>query len=608
MKKILLTSLLLMLFVSLNAQRKTVSVIEDIKNSGNYFYALGAVANSKVKAEDNALEGLYDNIYENSRFSLVKIDTDDQDEYVTNLMLSLDVETIKKMLPVAGNEDGYSYFAYVHKKDFDSICDRRAAVMRRYAERARSNEDEQKMVEALKNYYWAMLLCVAHPRGATLQLDVDGEMVLAYNYLHERATEVLGLFDFAVAKDNPGEFNDEGLAVILNVRSFAEPVSGLKIDYYNGVDDYCAEKVSNGKAQLQLATSDIDEIDITIEYDFQYELISHPEVKYVMDNIDNVILTENVTRKIELKKYLRYFKNYKDVALGTMTEQKSLDEKEEELLSMMQEIEAAFRTKNYKSVSKYFTREAFDMLDTLTNNAKISVVGNQRYEFITLDNTTICRDIDLKFQFRNYVSFIRELVFRFDNEKKLITSLSFRLDSESENDIMNKGRWSTECRYTLLNFMEDYQTAYALKRYDYLESIFSNDALIIVGHVLKRTVLPDHVTLNLSEEEVRLIELDKKSYFNNLSRVFESQEYIDIRFAETDFTRQMNSLSADKSGGEDIFGVRLLQEYNSTTYGDTGYLFLMVDLRDHKRPVIHVRAWQPDKVDMKKLIGLKDLR
>lgn len=276
---------------------------------------------------------------------------------------------------------------------------------------------------------------------------------------------------------------------------------------------------------------------------------------------------------------------------------------------MMQEIESAFRLKNYLSVKKYFTKEAYDMLDTLVRNAKISVVGNQQYEFITLENrVTLCRDIDLKFQFKNYVSFIRELVFRFDNDKKLITSLSFRLDSDAENDIMKKGRWSEECRYTLLNFMEDYQTAYALKRYDYLESIFSDDALIIVGHVLRRTVLPDQMTLNLSEEEVKKERKDKKTYFEDLSRVFASQEYIDIKFTETDFTRQLNSLDANKTGGEDIFGVRLLQEYNSANYGDTGYLFLMVDLRDQERPVIHVRAWQPDKVDINKLIGLKDLK
>ena len=196
---------------------------------------------------------------------------------------------------------------------------------------------------------------------------------------------------------------------------------------------------------------------------------------------------------------------------------------------------------------------------------------------------------------------------RYDENKKLISSLSFRLESDAEKDIMTKGRWSKDCRYALINFMEDYQTAYALKRYDYLESIFSNDALIIVGHVLKRTELPDQKQWNLSENDVRTMEYDKDTYFKNLSNVFNAQDYIDIRFADTDFSRQMVSDDASKTGGEDIFGVRLLQEYNSSTYGDTGYLFLMVDLRDQKRPIIHVRAWQPDKLDIKHLLGLKDL-
>ena len=69
----------------------------------------------------------------------------------------------------------------------------------------------------------------------------------------------------------------------------------------------------------------------------------------------------------------------------------------------------------------------------------------------------------------------------------------------------------------------------------------------------------------------------------------------------------MVSSDEESGDGEDIFGVRLLQEYHSTTYGDIGYLFLMVDLRDTQRPVIHVRAWQPDKVDLNKLVTLKDL-
>ena len=65
--------------------------------------------------------------------------------------------------------------------------------------------------------------------------------------------------------------------------------------------------------------------------------------------------------------------------------------------------------------------------------------------------------------------------------------------------------------------------------------------------------------------------------------------------------------SEEDKKGEDIFGVQLLQKYNSTSYGDEGYLFLMVDLRDKSRPVIHVRAWQSEKTELKDLVGLKDV-
>ena len=140
-----------------------------------------------------------------------------------------------------------------------------------------------------------------------------------------------------------------------------------------------------------------------------------------------------------------------------------------------------------------------------------------------------------------------------------------------------------------------------MKRLDYLESIYSDDALIIVGHVVKRTVVPDKPQFNLSENEVRLMKYDKERYFQNLTRTFKSQEYINLRFAETDFTR------ARTTSDREVYGVRLLQEYYSTTYGDIGYLFLLVDLTDEK-PVIHVRAWQPDEVDLDKLMGIKDLR
>ena len=39
------------------------------------------------------------------------------------------------------------------------------------------------------------------------------------------------------------------------------------------------------------------------------------------------------------------------------------------------------------------------------------------------------------------------------------------------------------------------------------------------------------------------------------------------------------------------------QEYNSTTYADKGYLFLLVDMTDHDAPQIKIRTWQPNEVE-----------
>lgn len=46
------------------------------------------------------------------------------------------------------------------------------------------------------------------------------------------------------------------------------------------------------------------------------------------------------------------------------------------------------------------------------------------------------------------------------------------------------------------------------------------------------------------------------------------------------------------------FGVRLRQEWKSSTYSDEGYLFLLWEFpEDGRDPIIHVRTWQPEYVN-----------
>ena len=139
--------------------------------------------------------------------------------------------------------------------------------------------------------------------------------------------------------------------------------------------------------------------------------------------------------------------------------------------------------------------------------------------------------------------------------------------------------------------LENYKTAYALKRLDYIRSIFDDNAVIVTGKVVTRL---DNEAYNDGQayNNNRFVELTRQSkeqYMRNLERCFESNEYINIRFANNDIIRTNN-----EAAGE-TYGIQIKQDYYSSNYGDTGYLFLMVDLNDPKKPIIKVRAWQPER-------------
>ena len=80
----------------------------------------------------------------------------------------------------------------------------------------------------------------------------------------------------------------------------------------------------------------------------------------------------------------------------------------------------------------------------------------------------------------------------------------------------------------------------------------------------------------------------KDEYIARLGRVFNANEFINIRFTDNDIQWQENA------DGE-VFSIQVAQDYCSSSYADKGYLFLMVDMTDHASPQIKIRTWQPDK-------------
>lgn len=142
-----------------------------------------------------------------------------------------------------------------------------------------------------------------------------------------------------------------------------------------------------------------------------------------------------------------------------------------------------------------------------------------------------------------------------------------------------------------MNFLENYQTAYALKRLDYISSIFDDDAVIITGtvtHVPARKVgTGDMQGMVFAHDIIKYNRHTKDTYLKHLKNSFASKEFINIRFAS-------NEVRKLGKGGE-LYAIQISQEYYSSNYGDKGYLFLMVDINDPEKPIIKVRTWQPEK-------------
>lgn len=139
-----------------------------------------------------------------------------------------------------------------------------------------------------------------------------------------------------------------------------------------------------------------------------------------------------------------------------------------------------------------------------------------------------------------------------------------------------------ENRQMILNYVEHLRTSYTTKDIDFLEQLFSEHALIVVGTVVRTS---QKETGYLSPAQVIYNVKSKRQYLDRLKQVFQANRTIDLQFSDFHIMRHPTL--------KGIYGVSLRQAYRSDLYSDDGYLFLLWDFRDETAPKIHVRTWQP---------------
>jgi hypothetical protein len=134
----------------------------------------------------------------------------------------------------------------------------------------------------------------------------------------------------------------------------------------------------------------------------------------------------------------------------------------------------------------------------------------------------------------------------------------------------------------LVTFMENYKTAFSMKNWDYIESIFAEDAVIITGRKVIRTGETSETYVN-KIKDYELIKQTKSQYISLLTNT--KKEWINIKFGNT---------KVEKSSQNKMYAITLLQDYDSSHGDHNGYLFLLIDANDSKQPLIRIQTWQPE--------------
>lgn len=176
------------------------------------------------------------------------------------------------------------------------------------------------------------------------------------------------------------------------------------------------------------------------------------------------------------------------------------------------------------------------------------------------------------------------------NSSGVITSFHMVISQNLYSKVMKSNNTVKDLRrrQMILDYVEQFRTAYNTKDLNFLNQIFSDDALIITGRVItprKRSLEAGSMIQNPRIEYTRQ---SKQEYLTKLKGIFARNKRIRVMF--DDIKVVMHPTDAD------WYGVTLRQGYSTDNYHDDGYLFLLWDFSDENAPVIHVRTWQPEKI------------
>lgn len=583
--------------------------IDEIKKNSNYIWGEGN-GTTMSDAEGEALRQMSVQISVSVYNSSYDEESNDNSVQKAVLQSVSSAKFTNVQMRVLEEEPNAKVFCFMPRSEVKKMFEKRANHIANMVDAGKTAESRMMIDEALRNYYWALVLAKTTPEPVEIEFnDKKGE---ATSLLPIKIKSVLAMINASV-----DEIQD-GKNLILGFTYNGKPVSSLNFKYNDGQSIVGPIVARDGIGEASMASIPADgKLHLTYELRFRNEVdptdsdIAGAFNAGLLPNINSSVAIA-IKSNSKKKAAAPVLASAEMLAAQPTNDKRSIAmqnaDNTDDLQQAVLAVEAAISSNNPKSAFNYFTPEGYTLFANLmAKNGKVTLVGKaQNHNFIIADGYIIGRATNIKRQFRNGKAFMEKLVYRFNPESRKIESVAFALTQRAENDIMNAAAsWPEVSRWAILNFMEDYQTAFALKRTDYINSIFSDDALIITGTILKKLDNAERAfdrskSLDLGgPKDIAYSQLSKTEYIDRLRKIFSTREYVHLQF-EDNVTRMIDLPAINGINKGAAFGIEIKQRYESTGYSDDGYLTMVFDTRG-KLPIIHVRLWQPDKNNMMSL-------
>lgn len=474
-------------------------------------------------------------------------------------------------------EPDASVFLYIAKSEIDRIFESRVAKAKEFVGNADEALKNGQIDDALRYYYWSYCLVksLRYPNEAKILVDGQERSLLAW--LPTRIDDVMGKVKVQSRRTADNTYE-------ITATYDGRPVRSMDYTYFDGVDNSPVYSILDGKGLVELRPGmAMDAVQLKLEYEFRGLSRNDSEVEAVVGAMKPAVY-RRAYHRVALDGAASPAESTSTDVNGSMQSPLALTDMGTLGTAVMKPVMQALRSGSIEQCRKKFTAEGWEEFSKLMGYGKVTLMDDIHLDYFADGDCVVCRGLPVSCRFNRGRVFNEKHSFYIDSNSKQITHVAMGLGREAMNDVvLGHLDWSEKSRTRIVGFLEDYRTAYATKNLEYLDKVFDDNAVIVLGKRLQ--VAPQ---LNkegyMNNHRVQFTQLTKREFLRNLCRQFQSKDYINLHFSQNRIYQLQK--------GVERYGIEIKQDYYSSNYGDTGYLTLIFDLTNPDQPVIHVRTWQ----------------